>query len=368
MLDMDGNVVKRRLLRIYVSESARNEEEIIGKTDNKQLSQFKFIMVNGVAFDPIVVDTNGAIRYSIQLRSKRIGMIPLANGHFLYEDKTANRMSKSGEFRPCRYHEMDYLGRVYRTFLLDFQVLGIAAQKDELLYLNVQDEEDTEKEQVIALNLSNGEIIRDAVLPDEEDSFQGKLCRPLKKNAKNRKQGGILSADGTRMLSCADYRGERKKGKKACLMETDTSNGQVLNRMVLQRAVSLIWKFEPDMLSFCVPAEKKEDVIFGTLLPPERFDGTLPPLEEKAIERIYFSGVRLCDDLFICYILPGRIDKIYFIGENNKYVQDYVGMRVKNAKVSFVISMADFAVDEYCVYVESRNAVHRLKNIIRVVE
>ena len=60
-------------------------------------------MVNGVSFNPMAVDCNGDIRYSIQLRTNSIGMIPLAGGRFLYEDRTANRMNKKGQIKPCRY-------------------------------------------------------------------------------------------------------------------------------------------------------------------------------------------------------------------------------------------------------------------------
>ena len=49
-------------------------------------------------------------------------------------------------------------------------------------------------------------------------------------------------------------------------------------------------------------------------------------------------------------------------------MQNYEGMKVGKVRVSFAISMAEFAVDEYSIFVESRGVVHRLKNKIRVVE
>ena len=94
----------------------------------------------------------------------------------------------------------------------------------------------------------------------------------------------------------------------------------------------------------------------------------MPPEAEKPIERIYFSNIRLCDDLFISQILPGRIDRVYFAGKKRTYVQDYSGMAVGKLKVSFAISLAGFEADEYYILVESRNVVHRFKNVIRVVD
>ena len=124
----------------------------------------------------------------------------------------------------------------------------------------------------------------------------------------------------------------------------------------------------PDIMQFCMPANKSGQVIFGSLAAPEIFDGQMPPEADEPIERMYFGNIRLCDDLFISRILPGRIDKIYFAGKKHFYVQDYSGMVVREIGVSFAIPLSGFEVDEYRIFVESRNKVHRLKNMIRVVD
>ena len=46
-------------------------------------------------------------------------MIPLANGHFLLVDKTANRVDKYGKVTPCRYHEIDYMEGFIRHIFLN---------------------------------------------------------------------------------------------------------------------------------------------------------------------------------------------------------------------------------------------------------
>lgn len=368
MIDTEGNIVKRRVIRIYVSGSVRNEESVFLEKNNKKLSQFPFILVSGVVFDPIVIDCNGAIRYSIQLRSKRMGMIPLENGHFLYEDRTANRINHKGEGRPCRYHEMDYMGRVYRTFLLDFQVRGVAGQRGSDLFL-ITDSGETSERKLVQLNLKDGQIICDSSLPEEgKEAFQRRICRCVSAQAKNRLQNQIASQDGTRLLECSDLRKKKLQDKKASLLETDKKTGEILRQIDFRRAVNMVWLFQPDILQFCKPVELVEKVIFGKLHAPEIFDGQMPPRVKEPIERMYFGNIRLCDDLFICSILPGRIDRVYFIGENHAYVQDYSNMAVGKVRVSFTISLAEFEVDEYHVFVESREVVHRLKNRIRVVD
>lgn len=349
MLDASGIVIKRRKVRIYIPGLAKKDEGIQLENVNKKMSQFPFIMTGGLSFDPIVIDCNGAIRYSIQLRSKRIGMIPLENGHFLYEDRTVNRMEKNGQYRPCRYHEMDYLGRVYRTFLIDFPVKGVAGSQGDFLYLYVTAGKKGNPGQVAELNLKNGQIIYGSRLPEmKQDS-------------------SILSADGSRSLLCVDLRKQQQGGRKFCLEEVDSSTGETLRSIYFYRVINMTWLFQPDILEFCKPVPLRGEAVFGKIAPPEEFHGILPEEAEEPIDRTYFGGIRLCGELFVSYILPGRIDRVYFVGEKHTYMQDYEGMKAGKAKVSFASSLAEFAVDEYSILVESRNVVHRLKNKIRIV-
>lgn len=368
MLDTEGNVIKRRMLRIYVSGSARGEEDIIKEKFNKKLSHFPFILISGIAFDPIAIDCNGAIRYSIQLRSKKIGMIPLENGHFLYEDRTANRMNKKGKARPCRYHEMDYLGRVYRTFLLDFQVLGVEAQQGPELFLLAAAEASGER-QIVRLNLETGQTEWGSSLPEKgQDIFNGRVSRCVPEEAGSALDNRIFSQDKKEIMFCFDLRRKKLKERKAVLIEKESGSGEILRQVDFCRAVSMAWLFQPDILQFCMPVEKDGKVVFGELAAPELFNGQMPPEADEPIERIYFGNIRLCDDLFICRILPGRIDRVYFAGKKHTYVQDYSGMAVGKLRVSFAISLAGFETDEYHILVESRSVVHRLKNMIRVVD
>ena len=93
-------------------------------------------------------------------------MIPLENGHFLYEDRTANRMNVKGQIVPCRYHEMDYMGRVYRTFLLDFPIMGAVAQKGNSLYLVTSSDEKHIADKIIELDINSGSILKECNLCD----------------------------------------------------------------------------------------------------------------------------------------------------------------------------------------------------------
>lgn len=374
MLDTNGDVVKRRMLRLYVSDTPQRLKKIEIQQQDKELSHFPFIMLNGASYSPFAIDRNGAIRYSIQLWTKNVGMLPLANGHFLYEDRTANRMNGIGQIKACRFHEMDYLGRIYRTFLINYSVISVEAQCGELLYLRVSCGEDEKERKLIELNLTNGEVTEMQKLPDEAVEACAKgaafidVAGRLNKNFREGSDNMVHARDEERTLSCTNIVQEGNEGRCAELTETD-AEGRIVSRRVVSKAANKVWLFEPDISDFCKMVAPSANVVFGALDSPEVFTGELPAESDEPINRAYYGNVRLCDSLFIGYILPGRVSRVYLIGKEHRYVQDYTGMHIiGKRRFPMAISLEGLAKDEYSILIESRDVVHRLKNSIRVVE
>lgn len=186
---------------------------------------------------------------------------------------------------------------------------------------------------------------------------------------KNRRFGSaIYSKDRERILMCAGFMSKEEEGKKAQFIEMDSTTGEIYRNLYFRKAFNKVWLFEPQIKKFAQPVETTDNVIFGSLTPPVPFSGQMPQVTEERIDREYFSGARLCDDLFISYILPGRVDRIYFAGEQHTYVQDYSNMVVGRVKFPFAIPLKELEADEYYIYVESQNVVHRLKNEIRILD
>ena len=171
LIDEENNIIKHRVINIYVPPVADRLKSIVCRTD-KQMSHFPFILLNGINFNPIVIDGEGKIRYSLQCRTGRLGMIPLQNGRFLLADKTANRMNSFGKVQPCRYHEMDYMGRVYRTFLLEYSIGRAVAQDGNSLFLVTSSDKNHISDCIIELDMDSGKIINkcdiSTVLSDKE--------------------------------------------------------------------------------------------------------------------------------------------------------------------------------------------------------
>ena len=144
LIDENGQVFKRRDLTIYARDIALNLQNIVTKVEHKETSRFPFVLVNGVRFNPIALDQNGEVRYSMQIKTNRMGMLPLDNGHFLFADTSANQVGQKGEPASCQYHEIDYMGRIYQTYLLDYPIANqVAAKGDSLFLLTSSDAEHT---------------------------------------------------------------------------------------------------------------------------------------------------------------------------------------------------------------------------------
>lgn len=159
LLDENDQIVKHRMIRIYVGEAVSNSPEIISKVEKDEEMPMPIVMVNGEIYRPMAIDGNGAVRYALQLRTSRMGMIPLQNGHFLFADRTANCVNSLGQIQPCRYHEMDYMGRVYRTFIIQEPIGILAAGQGDSLYLSMSSDQEHVNDCILELDMNSGDIV-----------------------------------------------------------------------------------------------------------------------------------------------------------------------------------------------------------------
>lgn len=176
LIDKEGNVVKHRLIRIYVSEGTENQKNLLLDVKGKEEATFPLLAVNGAVFSPVVLDADGAIRYSMQIRTFKMGMLPMPNGHVLMADHTANIASNMGKIQTCCYHEMDYMGRVYRTYVLSDSIGTAIAQHGNSLFLVTTSDGEHYNDCIMELNMDTGEIVKRINLLDllGEKYYQGK--------------------------------------------------------------------------------------------------------------------------------------------------------------------------------------------------
>ncbi len=166
LLDEEGEVIRRRDLTIYARELPLKMRQLVSRVVHQEASQFPFLLVNGLRFNPIVLDQDGEVRYALQLKTNKIGMIPLQNGHFLYPDISASRAGEDGAPMTCQYHEMDYMGRIYRTFYLEYPIRRAVAQDGDSLFLVTASSSEYSGDRILQVDMNSGKVRKQCDLVD----------------------------------------------------------------------------------------------------------------------------------------------------------------------------------------------------------
>ena len=86
-------------------------------------------MINGgVKIHTCVFDIEGKIRYYLSRKPRGYGIFPLSDGHFFYMEQYISVPSYSNPQTEESY-DMDYFGRVFRTYLTEKGVHHTAEEK-----------------------------------------------------------------------------------------------------------------------------------------------------------------------------------------------------------------------------------------------
>ena len=117
LLDADEKVVDMNKIMIHTPKLKGKLEtgiEVTGYTDD---DSNKFMLVTGgYSGSTYAFDNNGNVRFILGRPSHPYGVHELGNGRFLYAERYM-RQPNYGNAHSVVMHEMDYMGRVYKTFL-----------------------------------------------------------------------------------------------------------------------------------------------------------------------------------------------------------------------------------------------------------
>lgn len=162
-----GEIVQRKELSIKTDSIPAKWRDIIRVKKKTRPSSEPFILISGgTAITTCAFDVSGNIRYYLSEQSKGYGIFLLSNGRFLYEEKDINRPTH-GNPHAIQIHEMDFSGRVYKTFYVP---KGIHHNASEM----------TEGGNIIACASTCDEYLENAVI--ELDRNTGEVTKELSLN------------------------------------------------------------------------------------------------------------------------------------------------------------------------------------------
>lgn len=116
LLDRVGNVLEKKEIHIQTKALPRSMKDAVRVEKKTASSSMKLIFVAGKSTTfPIAFDENGDVRYVLLFRPRGYGFFELANGRFIVMERQTLVPTYMIPHSTQMY-EMDYLGRVYRTY------------------------------------------------------------------------------------------------------------------------------------------------------------------------------------------------------------------------------------------------------------
>lgn len=117
LLDSNGYIIDTNKIMIHAPKLEGKLEAEVKVMKNTDVLDDKFMLVTGgYSGSTYAFDENGNVRFILGRLSHPYGINDIGNGKFLYAEKNMRRPN-FGNAHSVVMHEMDYMGRVYKTFL-----------------------------------------------------------------------------------------------------------------------------------------------------------------------------------------------------------------------------------------------------------
>ena len=119
LLDENGESCDRRCFPVETEPLPDDLQNVIkaGKSNKKNRNFPNILISGGSDIRPCVFDREGKIRYYLERKPKEYGIFRLSKGRFLFMEEDISVPFYSEPY-PVQMYDMDYLGRVGRTYLI----------------------------------------------------------------------------------------------------------------------------------------------------------------------------------------------------------------------------------------------------------
>lgn len=161
LLDTKGKVVAERTVTVTTKELPEKMKDMISVKKRSGTSAYNMILISGgLHINTCAFDQNGDIRWYLRRRTKAYGIFPLSGGRFLYMEKWVDVPSYSVS-QACMAYEMDYLGRIYKTYFYENGFHHCAREKEPggNILLGSNSLHGHDENMVIELDRNTGKIV-----------------------------------------------------------------------------------------------------------------------------------------------------------------------------------------------------------------
>lgn len=206
---------------------------------------FDNILINGgVNIHTCAFDREGKIRYFLRRNPRGYGIFPLSAGHFFYMEKEISVPSFSNP-QTVQSYDMDYFGRVYRTYLVENGVHHTAEEKTggNILVASNTMMEHTE-DRVIELDRKTGEILWSLDIWDLfDDTYKDMMdwCHVNSAAYYEKDHSVLISLRNVHAVICVDY--DTKK-LRWLLSDPKFWEGSSMTEYLLQPVGEVSWTYQ----------------------------------------------------------------------------------------------------------------------------
>jgi hypothetical protein len=209
LLDEAGQVIKSHTIPVNTPELPATLDGAITKKKAAKDPAFENILINGgMDIHTCAFDREGEIRYYLRRKPKGYGVFPMTDGHFIYAEKGIALPSFSNPQAMLCY-DMDYFGRVHRTYLVKSGVHHAAEEKagGNILAASCTMDKGVE-DRVIEIDRETGEIVWDLdiwTLFDDTYKDRKDWCHLNSIAYYEKDRSVILSLRNVHAVLCVDY-------------------------------------------------------------------------------------------------------------------------------------------------------------------
>lgn len=207
---------------------------------------FENIMISGgIDIKTCVFDRNGEIRYYLRRLMKGYGIFPLENGHFFFMEKELATPSFSNP-QSVQAYDMDYLGRVHNTYLMETGFHHTVEEKssDGNLLAGGNSMLEHTEDVVNEIDRKTGEVVWSVNMADLFDEYYQDMMDWAHVNSAayyDKDKSVIISLRNIHAVICVDY---ETKNLRWILSDPDFWEPTTMMDKVLKPVGEVPWSYQ----------------------------------------------------------------------------------------------------------------------------
>lgn len=217
------------------------------------------LITGGLNIRSLAFDKKGDIRYYHKRRVKGYGIFPMTKGHYIFMEKFVTVPSYSNP-QCAQFHDMDYLGRVHRTY---FQKKGVHHTSQEKtpggnLLIGSNSMEGHTEDVIIEVHRITGKVVYELRIDEviTDDKYKDLMDWAHVNSVEYYDDSLLISLRNVHSVICVEYSTKRLKW---ILADENFWKGTSMEKYCLKPKGEIVWFYQQHAAAFLGAKPSKED-------------------------------------------------------------------------------------------------------------